>query len=125
MTRAYDLGLLARLRDQASSTGVRLKEGVYAMVAGPSFETPAEVRLLRALGADAVGMSTVPEVLVARHGGMRVLGVSLISNIAIDSLEDGAQSSPAGPSHDEVLEAGQGAVPVLAALLEGVLRRMA
>jgi len=115
MSGAYDPALLAALRAEAREQGIPLQEGVYVMLAGPSFETPAEVRLLRAMGADAVGMSTVPEVVVARHGGMRVLGVSLISNVAGEGKKT---------SHEEVLEAGQRAVPALAGLLEGVLRRL-
>ncbi len=119
MTRAYDPDLLALVRAEAQDHGISLHEGIYAMVAGPSYETPAEVRFLRAIGADAVGMSTVPEVIVARHGGMRVLGISLISNVAIDSPESAQEAS-----HKEVLEAGQRAAPVLGTLVEGVLRRL-
>lgn len=121
MSRAYDPGLLALLRDEAQAQGIALQEGVYAMVAGPNYETPAEVRFLRGIGADAVGMSTVPEVLVARHGGMRVLGASLITNVAIDALREASQQEP---SHEEVLEAAQSAAPKLASLLLGVLRHL-
>ncbi|MCD6519424.1 MAG: purine-nucleoside phosphorylase, partial [Anaerolineae bacterium] len=120
MSRAYDPELLDLLRAEAKEQNIPLREGIYAMVAGPSFETPAEVRFLRSIGADAVGMSTVPEVIVARHGGMRVLGISLISNIAQDSLHPTGE----GPSHKEVLQAGRRAVPRLASLLEGFLRRL-
>ena len=120
MSQAYDPELLEWLRDEAGAQGITLQEGVYAMVAGPNYETPAEVRLLRIIGADAVGMSTVPEVVVARHGGMRVLGVSLISNVAIDSPDDSREPI----SHTQVLAAGQRAAPALAGLLEGVLRRL-
>ncbi|MCD6303252.1 MAG: purine-nucleoside phosphorylase, partial [Anaerolineae bacterium] len=87
MTVAYDRHLLAIAHQSARQHQIALKEGVYAMVAGPSFETPAEVRYLRTIGADAVGMSTVPEVIVARHAGIRVLAISLITNVAVDSLE--------------------------------------
>jgi len=121
MSKAYDAGLLALLRDEAREQGIPLQEGIYAMVAGPSYETPAEVRFLRGLGADAVGMSTASEVIVARHGGMRVLGVSVISNVAGGSCGD----MQAETSHDHVLEVGSRVAPVLASLLEGVLRRMA
>lgn len=117
MWRAYDAALLELARDVARQQSISLHEGVYAMVSGPSFETPAEVRMLRALGADAVGMSTAPEVVVARHAGIRVLGISLISNQAVDSLAEQTTQ----PSHEEVLLAGQAAVPRLAALIEGIL----
>ncbi len=119
MVRAYDPALVAALRQVAVERGLTLRSGVYAMVAGPTFETPAEVRMLRAWGADAVGMSTAPEVAVARHAGMRVLGLSLITNVAIDTQEE-----PSEPTHAEVVEVGQRAVPVLAALIEGVLPRL-
>jgi len=122
MSRAYDPELLAALRSQAKRKGIPLKEGVYAMVSGPSFETPAEVRYLRLVGADSVGMSTAPEVTVANHAGMRVLGISLISNVAIDAV----QAEPLdAASHHEVLEAGKRAVPQLLALLEGLLSELA
>jgi purine-nucleoside phosphorylase len=98
-----------------------LHEGVYAMVSGPSFETPAEIRFLRLIGADAVGMSTVPEVLVARHGGMRVLGLSMISNVAIDTLP---QDPSVETSHQEVLETGRRAAPKMAELLQGIIGRI-
>jgi purine-nucleoside phosphorylase len=121
MSRAYDPELLTALRAEAKSQGIPLHEGVYAMVSGPNFETPAEVRFLRAIGADAVGMSTVPEVVVACHGGMRVLGVSLISNVAIDSTSDTPQEET---SHDQVLAVGREALPAMAALIMGVLKRL-
>jgi purine-nucleoside phosphorylase len=124
MTRAYDAELLDLLRAEARAQGIPLHEGIYVMVAGPSFETPAEIRFLRAIGADAVGMSTVPEVVVARHGGMRVLGISLISNVAKVTFTS-ANDVQAGASHEEVLDAGSRTFPILAALLEGLLRRLA
>ena len=120
MSAAYDLGLLNLLREEASEQGIPLQEGVYAMVAGPSFETPAEIRLLRKLGADAVGMSTASEVIVARHGGMRVLGVSVISNPTVGSFEN----MQPGTSHDHVLEVSSKVAATLGSLLEGVLRRL-
>lgn len=82
MSAAYDESLTAKLAQSASVCGVNLKKGVYAILSGPSYETPAEIRALRVLGADAVGMSTVPEVLAARHMGVRVVGVSCITNLA-------------------------------------------
>jgi purine-nucleoside phosphorylase len=120
MSRAYDPQLLQMLHAEAEQHGIPLKEGVYAMVGGPSFETPAEIRFLRLIGADAVGMSTVPEVIVARHAGMRVLGISLISNPTIDSIN--AEQSQT--LHEAVLETAQRAVPVLTILIEGLLQRL-
>jgi purine-nucleoside phosphorylase len=122
MSSAYDPGLLELAHAEARAQGLSLHEGVYVMVSGPSFETPAEIRFLRAIGADAVGMSTASEVVIARHAGMRVLAISLISNIALDTPP--AQASVEA-THNEVLEAGQLAGPRLGALLEGVLRRLA
>jgi purine-nucleoside phosphorylase len=97
MTDAYDPGLRRALRTTAEKLGIVLREGVYAGLLGPSYETPAEVKMLRGLGADAVGMSTVPEVIVARALGMRVAGISCITNAA-------AGVTGAALSHAEVLE---------------------
>ena len=97
MTDAYDPGLRRTLRNSAEKLGIVLREGVYAGLLGPSYETPSEVRMLRMLGADAVGMSTVPEVIVARALKMRVAGVSCITNAA-------AGVTGAALSHSEVLE---------------------
>ncbi|MEW5719630.1 MAG: purine-nucleoside phosphorylase [Chloroflexota bacterium] len=116
MTHAYDPALCDLARAVARETGIALREGIYMMLAGPSFESPADVRFIRLMGADAVGMSTVSEVIVARHGGMRVLGLSLISN----SLARGHDKV----SHEEVLAAGKNAAPKLAALIKGVLARL-
>lgn len=116
MTDAYDPNLRELTRQVARELGIVLREGVYVMLAGPSFESPADVRFVRMMGADAVGMSTVHEVIVARHGGMRVLGLSLISN----SLAHGHDKV----SHEEVLAAGGNAVPKLAGLIKGVLARI-
>lgn len=82
MTDIYTKKLREELKKRAQSAGILLREGVYAMYSGPSYETPAEIRMFRVLGADAVGMSTVPEAIVARHGGMRVVGISCITNMA-------------------------------------------
>jgi purine-nucleoside phosphorylase len=115
MGQAYDQQLADLARQVAAENGINLREGVYICLAGPSFETPADLRFLRAIGADAVGMSTVPEVTVARHGGMRVLGLSNISNKAnLDGLTI--------TTHEEVLEASRTVVPKLTALIRGVLR---
>ena len=116
MSKAYDAGLRALALKTAADLGIALRQGIYAGLAGPTFETPAEVRFLRLIGADAVGMSTVPEVIVARHMDMRVLGISTISNIAIASTD-----SPAEANHEEVLAMGETTGPRLMALLRGVL----
>jgi purine-nucleoside phosphorylase len=117
MSQAYDHQLMGLARQVASAQEIPLREGVYICLAGPSFETPADLRFLRNIGVDAVGMSTVPEVTVARHGGMRVLGVSGISNKA--NL-DGETIT----THEEVLAAGKVIVPRLTGLIKGVLRRL-
>jgi purine-nucleoside phosphorylase len=117
MSQAYDSELKDLARKVAISGDIPLQEGVYVCLAGPSFETPADLRFLRGIGVDAVGMSTVPEVTVARHGGTRVLGISGISNKA--NL-DGATVT----THEEVLEAGQIIVPRLTALIKGVLKEI-
>jgi purine-nucleoside phosphorylase len=109
--------LLQLARDACSEGGIPYQEGVYVSLAGPSFETPAELRFLKGIGSDAVGMSTVPEVITARHGGMRVLGVSGISNKA--NL-DGSTIT----DHEEVLEAGRILVPKLITLICGVLAKL-
>ncbi len=117
MSQAYDPAIMAMARKAAAEEKMELQEGVYISLAGPSFETPADLRFLRIIGADAVGMSTVPEVIAARHGGTRVLGISGISNKA--NL-DGATTT----THEEVLEAGQILAPKLTTLIRGVLRRL-
>lgn len=99
MTEAYDRDLRRQLFAAAAASGQSLREGVYLAVTGPSFESPAEIRAFRTLGADAVGMSTVPEVLVARHEGMKVAGVSCLCNMAAGIL-------PQALTHQEVLAAG-------------------
>ncbi len=119
MSQAYDPALRALALRVAGKLALPLWEGVYICLAGPTFETPADIRFLRLIGADAVGMSTVPEVIVARHGGMRVLGLSGISNVAITEPVEGKAAS-----HEEVLQAGQVLVPRLISLLRGVLREL-
>ena len=116
MVGAFDAELGRIAHAVAQEQGTTLREGVYCMITGPSFESGAELRLLRAWGADAVGMSTAPEVVVARHAGMRVLGISLVTNLA---LPDGAPAN-----HEEVLAAGEVAKPEFGALLKGILARM-
>ncbi|MGH2521280.1 MAG: purine-nucleoside phosphorylase, partial [Anaerolineales bacterium] len=117
MSRAYDRELRALAVSVAEEAGLALQQGVYVCLGGPSFETPADLRFLRLIGADAVGMSTVPEVTVARHGGLRVLGFSGISNAA--NLDGDTITT-----HEEVLAAGQILAPKLITLLRGVLRRL-
>jgi len=117
MSRAYDPKLCQLSRQVAEKDNLPLHEGVYACLAGPSFETPADLRFLRMIGVDAVGMSTVPEVTVARHGGQQVLGISGISNKA--NLDGNTLTT-----HEEVLEAGKKIVPKLASLIRGVLTRL-
>jgi purine-nucleoside phosphorylase len=117
MSAVYDPELQELALRMAMRQGVRLNRGVYVAVPGPNLETRAEYRMLRAMGADVVGMSTVPEVIVAVHGGMRVLGISIITDQCLpDALE------PA--SLEKILAAAAGAEPKLTALVEGVLREM-
>lgn len=118
MQGAYDADLRATARLVASARQVPLREGVYAMMSGPSYETVAEVRMLRALGADAIGMSTVLEVIAARCVGMRVLGFSVIANAAAGA------ASGAPISHEGVLDAVRSAAPRLRAVIEGVLETL-
>ena len=116
---AYDANLRRRAAAIAARDGLTLREGVYAMVAGPSFETLAEIRMLRAVGADAVGMSTVPEVLAASQLGMRVLGISCITNLVLPEAGLSAITS-----HGEVLETGLAAGPRLASLVEALIQEI-
>ncbi len=115
MNGAYDPDLRTLARREAARLGIPLREGVYIFSSGPTFETPAEVRMLRGLGADATGMSTVPEVTVARHGGMRVLGFSTITNVAI------AEDNGGSPNHEEVIETANVVGPRLGALVAAVV----
>ena len=117
MSRAYDRELLDVARTVASEQGLLLREGVYVCLSGPSFETPADLRFLQVIGADAVGMSTVPEVIVAHHGKMRVVGFSGISNKA--NL-DGSTIT----THEEVLAAGTMIVPKLKTMILNILDRL-
>jgi len=117
MSQAYDSKLHSLARLVAAEEKVTLHEGVYCCLAGPSFETPADLRFLRGAGVDAVGMSTAPEVTVARHGGTRVLGISGISNKA--NLDGNTETT-----HEEVLEAGKILVPKLTKIIRGVLRKL-
>jgi purine-nucleoside phosphorylase len=117
MSDAYDSTLRALARQVAVDAGILLREGVYAAVQGPSLETRAEYRFLRLIGADVVGMSTVPEVIIARHGGMRVLGLSIITDQCLpDALE------PA--SIEDIIKVARAAEPKLASVVRGVLERL-
>jgi purine-nucleoside phosphorylase len=119
MTAPYDPALRALAHKVAAEANITLREGVYAYVGGPSFETPAELRFLQFAGADAVGMSTASEVVVARHAGVRVLGISTVANMALPDPTPGVTLN-----HEEVLEMGQRAVPRLVTVVRGVVRRL-
>ena len=119
MSQAYDRELRRIAREVAQERDILLREGIYVSLSGPSFETPADIRFLRLIGADAVGMSTVPEVIVARHGGTRVLGISGISNIALADPTPDQETS-----HEEVLATGRQLVPKLISLILGMLARI-
>lgn len=120
VNRTYTQRLRQVAAGVAAKQGLALRSGVYAVVAGPNFESPAEIRMLRVLGADAVGMSTVPEAIVAHHAGMDVLAISTITNVAVADLDAGAE-----PTHEEVIDAGKIIVPKLTALLLGVVAELA
>jgi purine-nucleoside phosphorylase len=117
MSRQYDPELMTLARKVASENKLALREGVYCGLSGPSYEGPADLRFLRMAGTDAVGMSTVSEVIVARHGGMRVLGLSGISNKA--NLDGSTVTT-----HEEVMEAGKVITPKIETIIRGVLRSL-
>lgn len=114
MSKAYTPALRALARKQAEALGIRLQQGVYMYFPGPQYETPAEIRAARALGADAVGMSTVPEVIAAAHMGMQVLGVSLLSNMAAGVLDQPL-------TEEEVLQMGEACREDFSKLILGCL----
>ncbi|HEX8359373.1 MAG TPA: purine-nucleoside phosphorylase [Longimicrobium sp.] len=117
MSSVYDAGLRELAREVAAERRIPLRSGVYVAVAGPNLETRAEYRMLRTMGADVVGMSTVPEVIVAIHGGMRVMGVSIITDACLpDALEEADIT--------RIIATARGAEPSLTALVEGVVARM-
>ncbi len=118
MNDAYDPGLRAAIAHGAARRRVALHEGVYAWVTGPSFETPAEIRALRVLGADAVGMSTVPEVILARHAGLKVAALSMITNLA-------AGLAPDAPSHAETKAVATTGAAAMEAVIRGFLAELA
>ena len=118
LTAAYDRSLRTLAASAGGALGLSLREGVYAALPGPSYETPAEVRMVRALGADLVGMSTVPEVIAARHMGARVLGISCVTNLAA-----GITGEPL--THAEVTETAARVRGTFVALLDGIFARLA
>jgi purine-nucleoside phosphorylase len=118
MTEAYSRAYRQIAAATAAELGIELQAGIYAALAGPSYETPAEIRYLRAIGADLVGMSTVPEVIVANHMGMKVLAISCVTNMAAGIL-------PQKISHDEVLQTGEMVRGTMLSLLRAVIPRIA
>ncbi|AIG26064.1 purine-nucleoside phosphorylase [Brevibacillus sp. 7WMA2] len=117
MSEAYSKRLRKLSKEIAATLGIQLQEGVYAGLLGPSYETPAEIRMLRILGGDAVGMSTVPEVIVARHMNIEVLGISCISNMAAGILDQPL-------SHDEVMETTEKVKAEFLSLVKSVIEKM-
>jgi purine-nucleoside phosphorylase len=117
MTEVYSKRLRGIADEAAMAARIPIRHGVYAFVTGPSYETPAEIKYLRTIGADAVGMSSVPEAIVARHMGIEVLAISYVSNIA-------AGLSRQRPDHRDVIAAGERVEPALAMLLKGIVARL-
>ncbi|MFO7721762.1 MAG: purine-nucleoside phosphorylase [Bacteroidales bacterium] len=117
MSKVYDPELLISASEVASELNIHLQTGVYAAVSGPTYETPAEYRYIRTIGADAVGMSTVPEAIVARHMGLKILAMSVITDL-------GTEGHIQEISHDEVIRAATAAEPSLTAIIQGVLAKM-
>jgi purine-nucleoside phosphorylase len=118
MTRAYDPQYRAIAKEEARNLNLILEEGIYAALPGPSYETPAEIDYLRRIGADLVGMSTVAEVIAARHMGLKVLAISCVTNMAAGILDQPL-------SHSEVMETGERVKSTFEALLRAVLPRIA
>ena len=117
MTEAYSHGLRTVAHDVADDLGLRLDEGVYLVLSGPSFESPAEIRMMRIIGADLVGMSTIPEVIMANKLGMKVLGLSMVTNMAA-----GITGRPL--THTEVIEATREAADNFKGLVRGIVERL-
>jgi purine-nucleoside phosphorylase len=117
MSAVYDRELMSHAREAAAEVEVDLRHGVYAALSGPSYETPAEIRMLRALGADAVGMSTVPEAIIARHMGIKVLGISCITNMAAGVLDRPID-------HAEVMETGEQVATTFGELLRRTIPKL-
>nr|P77834.1 RecName: Full=Purine nucleoside phosphorylase 1; Short=PNP 1; AltName: Full=Inosine phosphorylase; AltName: Full=Inosine-guanosine phosphorylase; AltName: Full=Purine nucleoside phosphorylase I; Short=PNP I; Short=Pu-NPase I [Geobacillus stearothermophilus]BAA13509.1 purine nucleoside phosphorylase [Geobacillus stearothermophilus] len=118
MSEAYSKRLRQLAKDVANDIGLRVREGVYVANTGPAYETPAEIRMIRVMGGDAVGMSTVPEVIVARHAGMEVLGISCISNMAAGILDQPL-------THDEVIETTEKVKADFLRFVKAIVRNMA
>lgn len=117
MSEAYDKQLIAKAKQIASANNIRVVEGVYVGTQGPTFETPAEYRYFRAIGGDAVGMSTVPEVIVANHAGMRVFGMSIITDL-------GVPGKIVEVSHEEVQEIGNKAQPLMTLIMTQLIQQI-
>jgi purine-nucleoside phosphorylase len=117
MSEAYSRAYLAAAQEEAKRLGIALHDGIYAAMLGPSYETPAEIRYLRTIGADLVGMSTVPEVLAARHMGITVLAISCVTNMAAGIVDQPI-------NHEEVLETGQKVRGMFESLLRAILPRI-
>lgn len=117
MSNAYDKELRGKVKDIAKNLGIEVREGVYAMFSGPTYETPAEVRMARIMGADAVGMSTVPEVIIANHSGMKVIGVSCMTNMAAGILEQPL-------NHEEVMETSEMAREKFIKLMTNIIKEI-
>ena len=118
MSKVYDAGLLEHLKEIAYGMGMPMEDGVYAYMGGPQYETPAEIRALSVMGADLVGMSTVPEVIVAHHTGMKVLAVSCVTNYAA-GINEGESIS-----HEEVKRMGESVSEKFQSLMEGLIGRI-
>ncbi len=117
MSNAYDKDLVAIAQEVAKEAAIEVRKGVYACMTGPAYETPAEIKMLQRLGVDAVGMSTVPEVMVAKHSGLKVLGISCISNMAAGIL-------PQPLNHEEVIETTQRIKKHFIAYVKSILNRL-
>lgn len=118
MSYTYDAQMIQALKDAADSSGIDIKTGIYAMMSGPSYETPAEIKALRVLGADAVGMSTVPEMIAAAHAGVKSAALSCITNMAAGILDQPL-------NHLEVMETGRIAADRIQTIIDGFIRRLA
>jgi purine-nucleoside phosphorylase len=117
MHDAYDKGIIAKAKEIAASNNIKVQTGVYAAVSGPCFETPAEYRYFHIIGADCVGMSTIPEVIVARHMGLPVFAVSIITDLGVEGLV-------CEVSHEEVIKAANASEPKMTLILKELLTRL-